>query len=90
MSCGCDGDLPQVSRESWHIARKEHKCCECKSPIIKGERHQYVWGIWEGQHYVFKTCLSCTEVRKEVYELTECWPAFGEAGCCYAEALREC
>ncbi|WP_052700080.1 hypothetical protein [Methylocucumis oryzae] len=89
--CYCDDDAiqPTLYREVWRKAIKEHKCCECQDVIKIGERYQYVAGVWEGQFSTFKTCASCVDVRLEVNDMTGYFPAFGDAGCCYIEALHE-
>jgi hypothetical protein len=86
--CG-ESELPTMFRQTWHVARKEHKCCECRDTIKIGERYERSFGVWDGDAQEFKTCSSCVEVRSEVYEMAGYWPAFGSAGCCYAEALRD-
>jgi len=63
-------------------ARKIHKCCECRDTINVGEKYEYVFGKWDGEIGVFKTCLSCVSVRNNmfcsgfVYE--ELWSAMQE------------
>lgn len=45
------------------VAKKEHICCECGKTIQKGERYQYVYGVWEidgcKDSGGSKTCLDC-------------------------------
>jgi hypothetical protein len=44
-------------------ARKEHRCAECRETIPAGARYEYQSGIWEGDPFSHKTCLSCVEIR---------------------------
>ena len=46
--------------------RKEHKCCECLCAIRKGEKHEYVAGVWSGEFSSFRTCEKCCEMRDEI------------------------
>lgn len=59
-----DGDGPSCSTESVRTARKEHRCCECDETISSGSKYEYVTGIWDGMPSVYKTCLSCVEIRR--------------------------
>ena len=52
------------SRDEKPTARKEHKCCECKRTIKKGEKYSYFFGVWYEDGYgkftgAYKTCLEC-------------------------------
>jgi hypothetical protein len=66
-------------------ARVEHKCCECSTVIAKGQKYQYLSGVWDGRGDSFKTCLPCAELREKattqayLLDYSEEWyPAFGE------------
>lgn len=48
----------------WPKARKEHKCCECRRIITKGEEYQRWAGKWDGSVESFKTCLLCVQIRE--------------------------
>lgn len=43
------------------VARKEHRCCECSAPILKGEKHFHGRGKWEGSISVHRQHLLCCE-----------------------------
>lgn len=58
-----DGDRPAAYAEETRRARKEHDCTECGLPIRKGDRYEYVSGIWDGSPSSFKTCMLCVEIR---------------------------
>ena len=42
-------ELPAFYVHSEPVARKRHKCCECGSPIEKGEKHFVCTGKWNGE-----------------------------------------
>lgn len=47
-------------------ARKEHRCCECRGKIPKGESYNYHSGVWDGQGRSFKVCADCDLLRDEL------------------------
>jgi hypothetical protein len=47
-------------------ARKEHKCCECRKVIVKGEMYSFTSGIWDGEPNAFKQCINCAEILEAV------------------------
>lgn len=63
LSGNDDADACQAHYQTLRTARKEHQCCECRDPIAKGDRYEYVSGIWDRQPLVYKTCLLCVEIR---------------------------
>lgn len=70
--CSCvyfddDGYGPSCFSHRVRKARKEHRCCECRRIIVKGERYHYESGIWDGSADDFKTCFDCYEVRSEMF-----------------------
>lgn len=84
MECGCQDDYcdfdngPECYQEIWRKARKDHKCCECYRDIKKGEKYQYISGIWDGRPSSFKTCKQCATIRDEYF-----------CGCAMLGDLRE-
>ena len=83
MECGCNDEYcdlesgPECMTTVWRKARKEHRCCECYRTIEKGEKYQYISGIWDGAPSSFKTCRQCAQIRDDY-------------GCCaYFGDLRE-
>lgn len=58
---------PDVFREKIRTARKEHKCSECRQPILPGEKYEHVTGLWEGHWGTFKTCSACMELRDRFF-----------------------
>lgn len=81
-SCDYDGEAPSVYRESFPIARKAYKCCECGTLIRPGQKHQVFTGLWDGVWQTFRTCLPCYNIREDY---CECAP-FGKL----YEAFYEC
>lgn len=66
MECGCcfdDYDPPSFYNETFPVARKEHKCCECHGTILPGQEYQKVAGVWAGRFEVYKTCMTCYLIR---------------------------
>lgn len=47
-------------------ARKEHICCECRSPILPGNRFECAKGK-DDSFWVAKTCADCAEIRKAFF-----------------------
>jgi hypothetical protein len=85
--CSCEDAEPcEAWSETWPVARKEHQCEECFKPILKGQKHRRVTGIFEGTPFSFRTCQRCLQLSK----------AFTKAEGCYAptgmlhEVIREC
>jgi hypothetical protein len=54
----CDAS-PSVYTCVERTARKPHHCCECKAPILKGERYCYTAGKWEFGFAVYRQHLVC-------------------------------
>lgn len=54
-------EVAEFSRHSEPVARKEHRCCECRAPILVGERHFQIIGKWEGDLMEFRQHLACME-----------------------------
>lgn len=52
-----------VYNESWRGARKQHRCCECRRTIERGERYHYTFGVWDGDADQYTTCAQCAEIR---------------------------
>ena len=60
--CGCDYDSPSVYNKKTVKGRSEYQCCECNGKILKGEKHQYLFGIWGGHADTFRTCARCVDI----------------------------
>lgn len=74
MNCSCDMDYdaPAFSSIKFRVARRDHKCCECRNVISKGSEYQYVSGMWDGVIHTYKTCTNCADLRDSLSDVT-CW-----------------
>lgn len=75
--CDCDCEPPDFYEEVMFRARKQHKCCECRLPILPGEYYHYAAGKWDGDFMAFKTCLACKVIWTSCVQLGSC-QCFGE------------
>lgn len=71
--CYCDYDPPEFSSRRICVARKAHKCTECRGPIQPGEKYEYVAGRWEGEFCDFHTCERCVDLRQWVMNNVPCF-----------------
>ena len=53
--------LPDFYNWSEPVARKSHRCCECRAPILKGEKHFQGTGKWDGKITTYRQHLVCCE-----------------------------
>ena len=60
MSGYCDS-LPAFYAWTNPVARKQHSCCECAAPILKGEKHFRAHGKWDYGIESFRQHLACCE-----------------------------
>lgn len=56
-------EFPAVYHMKPRRARKEHRCCECRGKILKGESYNYHSGVWDSQGRSFKVCVDCDLLR---------------------------
>lgn len=80
MECACiEGggeEYAEVNHTSLHVARKQHKCIECKRAILPGERYELNTMLWEGDWIRSKTCLDCRSVTNAFFcgfTFTQVW-----------------
>lgn len=59
-------EYPECFDECFRVARKEHKCFECREPIKPKERYHYCSGVWAGEPNSYKTCMTCADLRKDI------------------------
>lgn len=79
-----EADRPSFQECSFVVARKEHRCCECRVIIGRGEKYERFTGRW-GKMQTFHTCGRCAELRQTVVDFeesvgcdsSESWPPFG-------------
>lgn len=60
---GVDGESPSFFSDKIVKAKKEHRCSECKEAIPIKTQYEYASGCWDGDFQVYKTCMSCVEIR---------------------------
>jgi len=58
----CDNSATILS-DKVVMARKDHKCYECRRVIKKGEQYEYVSGLCDGDFFTHKTCTDCASIR---------------------------
>jgi hypothetical protein len=67
MKCDCsvtDYDGPKAYCTEIRKARVQHKCCECRKPILPGKEYEVASGIdADGDPFRYKTCLPCMRIR---------------------------
>ena len=91
--CIGGGDVdgyPEFFEEAWPKARREHRCCECRQMIQKGEKYQACSGKFDGAFFCDKTCAACAEIR-HAYSCGDSEPCFGDLWSSFRErdAFRE-
>jgi hypothetical protein len=69
--CDCDCERPSVYEESEQAARKEHRCCECRRIIRRGERYHAAFGVWVSVAERYKWCDGCETLRATYSEATD-------------------
>jgi hypothetical protein len=55
-------DPPEFYSEDFPAAGKVHRCCECKAPIVPGEKHLYARGKSEGDFWAERQHMLCSEL----------------------------
>lgn len=72
IDCYCDYEPAEVWSSRNPVARKEHCCDECSVTIKPGEQYEYVFGVWDGWAYTYKTCERCFNIRQWVRNNVPC------------------
>ena len=63
--CDCS-DYPPTLYQCKNVkGRKDYRCDECLQIIEKGEQHEYIKGLWEGNFSSFRTCQTCRDMLRE-------------------------
>lgn len=84
-------ELPKFWDYAEPVAKKQHKCCECSAPILKGEKHFHGWGKWDWGMESFRQHLLCEqacELIRDEFEDGDCI-GFGTLFEWYDEARRD-
>lgn len=72
---------PTVIKHTTRLARKEHKCCECGTKIVKGMHYDYTSGIWDGEPRSFKQCVECSILFQQITSYCYSDQHFGGGEC---------
>lgn len=67
--CDDTGDPPDFCFTSTPKARREHRCCECRHVIPRGESYKRMSGKWDGDVMTFKRHLACAELVEFIEEV---------------------
>jgi hypothetical protein len=65
MAFDCEGYC-EIWRESFPVAKKEHKCCECRTLILPGERYCNIFTLYEGDASTSKQHLCCWSMARHI------------------------
>lgn len=72
MDCAtiyCDPDETcTVLSKTTPIARKEHKCTECRRKITVGEYYLREVTVFDGKVETWKTCMDCESIRDNFFK----------------------
>lgn len=55
-------ETADVYNETTRVARKEHKCCECREAIAPGVKYRHATMLFDGEWSGWRTCLMCIEI----------------------------
>lgn len=67
-------EMAKVYNEDRVRARKPHKCCECRLPIVVGEEYMRCSGLWDGWE-TFRQHLHCYHFARRVNSGYEMMPS---------------
>lgn len=70
--CSCDGDIPSVYNKVDRTARKKYQCVECRTMINPGDRYRYLFGVWNGDAKVYRTCERCADLQDNLTAIDWC------------------
>lgn len=70
--CDCDCEHPKVYEQSSPVARKPHRCCECRRIIKPGERYHSFFGVYSWSAERYKWCENCQSLRQTLEEAGHC------------------
>ena len=71
--CDCLDNPPEFYNCRDVKGRKAHECCECLGVIAKGDQHEYVKGVWDGEFQDYRTCAACCAMRSEIKLTCYCY-----------------
>lgn len=71
ISCVCidphEYDGPDFEHVKMIRARKQHKCCECRGPILPGSTYENARSVYDGRWAEHKTCSVCAAIRSDFF-----------------------
>lgn len=71
--CYCDVDsYPEFFSDNSHVAKKQHKCSECRGPIYPGEKYRRRSGKWDGEVRSYTQCIACCDLEDYVKAHVPC------------------
>lgn len=83
--CAVDDCEPLgMGRQAWRTARKEHRCCECRRAIGRGERYEVTTGLADGTWCTWRVCEHCRAAARWLDVMCGGWPFT-----CLGDELRE-
>lgn len=69
MSVDCDGEAPDLWRESPKRARVAHQCRACSETIRPGDLYHYTFFIYEGVNETLRRCARCEVLYRALVKL---------------------
>lgn len=64
-----DFDQPSFYALSTPVARRPHRCCECRTTIPTGERYEKAVGKWDGEVGTYRTHAACAALWDFVHHV---------------------
>lgn len=62
FSDGYPDDPAEFSDFSTRVARKQHQCCDCDTPIMPGQKHYVLKTLFDGRWDTSRRCQRCETV----------------------------
>lgn len=75
--CRVSDDYVDLLTQRDALARKSHRCDECRRTIAVGELYRYESWVWEGDFAQGHTCAHCLNVRRWLMAACNGW-VYGE------------
>lgn len=72
-----DCDMPEFYSETFPVAARVHRCCECSAPIEIGEKHLYARGKNDGDFWYERQHMLCRELCMKLNDEDDYCCAFG-------------
>ena len=72
----------------FRIARKQHKCCECRTTINQGDQYAFTSGVWNGEPESFKMCKNCWEIHAQTARYVMFTPNEGDDYPCFGGLIN--